>query len=614
MSPMLAESLLIRRATVAPGSIHADQRTAEVIWSTGARVLRGFFERFYEELSLDPKHVRLERLTSGNAPLLAAHDGGQLDAVIGVVESARLEGGHGIARVRFAKDDPAADAAWNKVEQGILRNVSIGYKVHQYEKRAAGDEQVPVMRAVDWEPYEISVVPMGADAGATFRAATFPFHEEITMEPTTTDTTTPNPVDLERERTAGILSAVRAARLDMTLAERMIADGTALDAARAAVLARLIARQGAAGGPDEGPSGITVVAPTEEFRHAAADALCLRAGVRVDKPHAAAGDIEASVHAIARTCLSRAGQTHRGSTEALLTRAMTTSDFPLILVDAINKSVRRGYEDEPSSHRAWVRAVSVRDFKTQNRPILGSAPSLEEVLEHGEYHEASMTEDAASYVVEKFGRIVALTWEALLNDDLDAFLRIQPALGQAARRKEADSVYALFALNAAAGPTMQDGIALFHTSHANLGTVGSFDATLLGAARTLLRKQTALGGGQLALAPRFLIVPAEREHQAELLMAAASRTITSAATDTVPSWIGDLRLVVEPRLANGAVYLAASPEQIDTVELGLLQENMGGPTLTQDTEFVRDITRFKARHVFGVKALDWRGLVKQPVN
>ena len=46
----------------------------------------------------------------------------------------------------------------------------------------------------------------------------------------------------------------------------------------------------------------------------------------------------------------------------------------------------------------------------------------------------------------------------------------------------------------------------------------------------------------------------------------------------------------------------------------MLTENLNGPTLAQDTEFVRDIQRYKCRHVFGVKALDWRGLVKQPVS
>jgi hypothetical protein len=246
---------------------------------------------------------------------------------------------------------------------------------------------------------------------------------------------------------------------------------------------------------------------------------------------------------------------------------------------------------------------------------LGSAPELEQVNEHGEYHFGSMDEDSTSYQVTKFGKIVSLTWEVLVNDDLGAFLRVQPALGQAARRKESDSAYALFALNGGTGPTMQDGTVLFHTAnHANLGSSGAFDATRLGAARTLLRKQTAVGGGYLSLVPRFLIVPAEREDAAERLIAAAGRMVVDEAANVVTAWIGGLTLVIEPRLADGAFYLAADSSQIDTLELGLLAGNEEGPAIETEQGFTIDMTRYKARHVFAAKFLDWRGIVKQPVS
>lgn len=617
--------LITRKANITPASINAEQRTAEVIWSTGARVLRApwFGDKFFEELSLDPKHVRMERLTSGRAPLLDAHNGFDTRAVVGVVESARLEGGQGIARVRFAKDDDDADRVWSKVEQKILTNVSVGYRIHKVEKTEGGENTIPTVRAVDWEPFEISVVPMGADAGAHFRAA---FTEEASMEPTTDTPSAPTPEAAERERTTKILHITRAAERMLgaertrAIAEQAITTGAMPDAVSRTVLDELVRRQEAMGGPADAPAGLRLdVGPSgaDDFRQAAVDSLLLRAGIAVTRPHAAARDLgTASVHEIARTCLSRNGVRHSSlSVDALLSRAMTTSDFPLILADSIGKAIRNGYETEPASHRAWVRAVPVRDFKDQKRPILGSAPGLLQVLEHGEYTEGSMDEDSATYKVSKFGRIVALTYETLVNDDLGAFLRVQPALGQAARRKEADDTYALFALNAGSGPTMQDSVALFHANHANIGTTGTYDATLLGAARTLLRKQTAVGGGFLSLVPRFLIVPAEREQASEVLLAAATRTITTApAADTVPAWIGDLRLVVEPRLANGAVFLAADAMQIDTLELGLLEANQDGPTIETERTFTIDTQRFKVRHVFAPKFLDWRGIVKQPVT
>jgi hypothetical protein len=152
---------------------------------------------------------------------------------------------------------------------------------------------------------------------------------------------------------------------------------------------------------------------------------------------------------------------------------------------------------------------------------------------------------------------------------------------------------------------------LFHATHANLVAQGAFDAVLLGKGRELLRKQTALGGGYLSLVPRFLIVPAERETAAEVLLANATRRTTTEKT--TPEWIANLELVVEPRLVSSAAFLAADSNQIDTVELGLLEENMGGPVLDEEEEFRRDVKCWKVRHVFGAKALDWRGLVKMPI-
>src|SRR5678815_4962848 len=158
------------RASLSPESLNEEKRTVDVTWTTGARVLRGFFDQFWEELSLDPRHVKMDRLNNG-APLLDAHNGDALGGVIGVVEKARLEKTRGVATVRFARaeDDPNADAIFRKVKDRIIRNVSVGYRVHKMEKVSDGENETPVFRAVDWTPYEISMVPMGADAGAGVR-------------------------------------------------------------------------------------------------------------------------------------------------------------------------------------------------------------------------------------------------------------------------------------------------------------------------------------------------------------------------------------------------------------------------------------------------------------
>jgi HK97 family phage prohead protease len=277
------------RAAVRPGSIDAEKRTAEVVWTTGAAVLRGFFDKFWEELSLDPAHVRMQRLNNG-APLLDSHDGySGASAVLGVVESARLEKGQGTAVVRFAKaeDDPNADAVFRKVKDGILQNVSVGYRTFKMEKVAGGDTEIPTYRAIDWEPYEISVVPMGADDGAGFRGSdardpnpcifaaslsketrTMPDPIITTEKPAATAPpalsveestraaadaraaeaaaaaaasvrSTETALRAEREREVEIRSLVRKAKLGDELADKLIREGAQLADVRAAVLKHL---------------------------------------------------------------------------------------------------------------------------------------------------------------------------------------------------------------------------------------------------------------------------------------------------------------------------------------------------------------------------------------
>lgn len=586
------------------------ERTFSAVLSTETAVKRSDYDgAFFEVLSHAKGAVDLSRAP---LPLLESHD--QRTLPIGIVDNVRVVDGKLRGDVTFGTSTRAQEIAAD-VEAGIIRNLSVGYSIETTVEKADGKKRT--ITATRWTPYEASAVAIGADAGAGFgRSANMGDDDETTTTTTEQPNETRDAATLERTRATDITKIAAQAKFDNAWATRMIESGKSVEAVRAAALSELARRD------DEWspmPSGARIdvihdIGAGTEFRAASVDAILVRAGVPLSKPHPAARDVSGSVLDLARTCVSRAGHTVRGGgNEALIKRAMSTSDFPLILADAMHKSIRNGYETEPSSHRSWVRPQAVPDLRDQNRPILGSAPALAAVAEGGEYTVGSLNEDSTSYRVSKFGKIVSLTWETLINDSLGAFIRIQPAMGQAARRLEADTIYTLLASN----PTMQDTVALFHADHGNLGTSGAFDAAILGAARALLRKQTAVGGGYLSLVPRYLIVPVEKEQAAEVLLAQATRSVmTVDAAAAAPQWIAQLELVVEPRLAATAIYLAADTSQIDTCELGLLEENFSGPSVTEDRseEFRRDVFSWKVKHVIGAKFLDWRGIIKQPVT
>jgi hypothetical protein len=154
-------------------SIDEEKRTVSLIFSTGAPVTRFDWvtgKRYREVLSMDPAHIRTERLnTVGN--LLDAHSAWSVGDVLGAVEpgSVRIEGGRGLADVRFSRRADV-EPVWQDVRDKIVRSVSVGYNVYRYVEDTGKDNQIATRTAVDWEPYEVSLVPMPADMGARVRS------------------------------------------------------------------------------------------------------------------------------------------------------------------------------------------------------------------------------------------------------------------------------------------------------------------------------------------------------------------------------------------------------------------------------------------------------------
>lgn len=157
-------------STGGPISLNPASRSVEVIWSTGVRS-RNFVQPhgwIMEELDMAPSAVRMDVLRSGRAPVLDTHRRDGAAHVLGRVVAARIEGGRGYATLQFST---AADVepVWQRVVDGTLRSVSAGYRVHRYEQHRESGGGETIFRAVDWEPYEISMVPVPIDYDAMVR-------------------------------------------------------------------------------------------------------------------------------------------------------------------------------------------------------------------------------------------------------------------------------------------------------------------------------------------------------------------------------------------------------------------------------------------------------------
>jgi hypothetical protein len=163
--PLQTRSLEVRSS-----SYDETAKTVDVIWSSGASVKRqGWDGVYYEVLAMEPTNVRLDWLNSGKAPFLNSHMSGDTADVFGAVVagSAYVEGGRGYAKVKLSSRAPLED-----IRSGLLKNVSVGYRVHRLEKQGEAADGNPILVVTDHEPIELSLVPVPADRNAEIR--TFP--------------------------------------------------------------------------------------------------------------------------------------------------------------------------------------------------------------------------------------------------------------------------------------------------------------------------------------------------------------------------------------------------------------------------------------------------------
>jgi hypothetical protein len=251
-------------------------------------------------------------------------------------------------------------------------------------------------------------------------------------------------------------------------------------------------------------------------------------------------------------------------------------------------------------------------LKQIHRLQLGEAPQLEKVNESGEFKRGSIGEGKESYRVETWGKVIGITRQVIVNDDLDAFTRVPALFGTSAATLESDIVWGIV-VDKPPWPTATPS-STTPTGTSPATGHGALDVAGLGKARTAMAKQTGLDGRTLLnLRPTFLVVPAALELAAEQLI--AQSLVPAKTSDVVPGSIRSLAVIAEPRLdpASGAVpwYLFASPAAIDTIEYAYL-EGQDGVFIESRTGFDVDGVEIKARLDFGAKAIDWRGLFKNP--
>lgn len=643
------------RALTGPATVDHTARTVDVVWSTGARA-RNFVPPLgwiTEELDMSPSAVRMGKLLAG-APVLNTHRGHDARDVAGRVLDAKIEGGLGSATLQFSSATDV-EPIWQRIADGTLRSVSVGYLVHRYSQ-VQDSEGGTVHRAVDWEPYEISIVAIPVDSAAVIRGEANrlapvpavepplptqpPSSQELSMsevnqapdpspEPVSAPaggnrSVTPQPADggvdpvrAERARVAAITEAANAARAMLPgsvvdeIFQQAVADGLTVEGVRALLWGQMLAYKPKPSIPAAPVSSTLSMDDPAVLREAMADAIAVRA-----MPGYQAKDGGRHSEFVGWRPSDMIGELMRArgerniprDTAKLAERAFhTSSDFPLLLSASANKMLLAAYQPAQPTYRQVFLRRDFRDFKPHRHLRVGDFPNLLAVAESGEVQAGTISESQELVSLLTFARRIRVTRQMLVNDDLGAFTDFASMIGRRVADFENATAYALVNTASGSGPTLTTGnAAVFSTAagRANQAATGTaIDLANLAAGRAAIMKQKTLDGLPISVggSMRLLVGPNQELVARQLTVSVAASQVSNANI-----YAGFIQPVVEPQIPSNRWYLYAAPEAAPVYVYGFLNGAEGPQVSTGPVSGV-DGVEISVIHDFGVGAIDFRG-------
>lgn len=285
----------------------------------------------------------------------------------------------------------------------------------------------------------------------------------------------------------------------------------------------------------------------------------------------------------------------------------SSSDFGRLLADVAHRSMLRGYEEAEETFQKWTSTGVLTDFKPMNRVDLSSFPSLPKVPEGAEYTYGKMGAHGEQISLATYGRLLSITRQAIINDDMSAFDRIPRLMGRAAIRTIGDLVYGVLTGNA----KMSDGNNLFSSAHKNQLSGAALDIGRIDEAKTMMATQKD-GDATLNIRPSYMLAPVAMESTAKALLQAEFDP--SMQNANVPNPVrGMAEVIADARLDDDSkktTYMTAG-NGFDTIEVAYL-DGRDTPYLEEQEGFTVDGAAFKVRMDAGVAPLSHRTMVKMP--
>lgn len=302
-------------------------------------------------------------------------------------------------------------------------------------------------------------------------------------------------------------------------------------------------------------------------------------------------------------------------------QAWSTIDIASILSNTANKFLREGWNAVDMTAMRLSAIRNVRNFQSISTVSLTGDLMFEELGAAGEIKHGQLGNVAYSNKADTYAKMLAITRQDIINDDLGALTAVPRRLGRGSALKLNDIFWAAFLYGETSGFFSATHTTAGNTGNSNLNT-GAADITLAGLTATelLFLNQVDPNGKPLGAQPAIMLVPTALKAAAAALLDPQSKLITgaSATLSDVNVFAGRFRLESSPYMHNTAYtgyssvawYLMADPMDLPTIEIAALNGRVEPVIETADADFNVLGIQMRGYSDVGVALQEFRACVK----
>ena len=306
--------------------------------------------------------------------------------------------------------------------------------------------------------------------------------------------------------------------------------------------------------------------------------------------------------------------------------AMSTSDFPTYLGKLVRHTFLERFTEVQGVWNQYTRDTSLEDFEEYTSSLWGRFADIPEHALNAEYPELAIKEfDGPKLRLREWGAAFSVTRQLIISDRLNKIAELPTLLAEALARTMSKRA-AITTLQA--NPTLWDGNALFSAAHGNIVTT-ALVATVAGMADliTLDLKFDDMvdqeGYPIVTPAERTLLIPTELRFVARAINENQLLPNGASALEANQMQGHFNNIIIEPFFTDATNYYVLSDP---TGRLSpIVSINLNGNTTpfiglkdpgvravlggNDPYSFEFDEVKYKIRHDFEFRAVEWRGAI-----